>query len=79
MIEPMASHSCRHIIRIVFFILSFIGLSCFGEFEGKQSNWKGYTKTEFQVDGNPAFVVEPKTSAAGKALGVAGPFPHFSY
>ena len=47
-----------------------LGSSCFAKFEGKQSNWKGYSKTEFQVDGNTAFVVEPK-ACGGKPMGLA--------
>ena len=64
---------------IVLFSLLLLGFSCFAKFEGKQSNWKGYSKTEFQVDGNTAFVVEPKKPADGKAMGLAGTVSDLSH
>ena len=62
---------------IVLLSLLLLGSSCFAKFEGKQSNWKGYNKTEFQVDGNTAFVVEPKKPAAGKPWVWRARFPTY--
>ncbi len=47
------------------------------EFSGKKSNWKGFTKTEFQADGNDAFVVEPKVAAKGKPWVWRARFPTY--
>lgn len=35
-------------------------------FPGKQSDWHGYTRYDFEVDGRPVLVVAPKQVAAGK-------------
>lgn len=35
-------------------------------FPGKKSNWNGYDKYDFTVDGKPVLVVTPKTAAPGK-------------
>jgi len=36
------------------------------EFPGKVSDWNGFTRHDFEVDGKPVLVVSPKTSAAGR-------------
>lgn len=35
-------------------------------FPGKQSQWNGYTRFDFQVDGKPVLVVAPKVAVAGR-------------
>lgn len=35
-------------------------------FPGKKSNWNGYDKYDFEVDGKPVLVVTPKNTAPGK-------------
>ncbi len=35
-------------------------------FPGKQSEWNGYARYDFSVDGKPVLVVAPKTPAAGR-------------
>ena len=61
----------------VLLALLLVGSSCFAKFDGKQTNWKGYTKTEFQVAGNAAFVVEPKKPAEGKPWVWRARFPTY--
>lgn len=51
-----------------------IGLTCLvstgnaepAPFSGKTSDWNGYTKYDFEVDGKPALVVVPKQAAPGR-------------
>ena len=61
-----------------------IGLSSFCsttlnavEWEGKASNWKGFPKFEFQVDGKACHVVVPKSPAAGKPWVWRARFPGY--
>ncbi|MEK9773849.1 MAG: hypothetical protein VW576_09830, partial [Opitutae bacterium] len=61
----MLDNTNGYVRRIALLSVLLLGSSCFAKFEGKQSDWKGYTKTEFQVVGNNAFVVEPKKPAVG--------------
>lgn len=35
-------------------------------FPGKQSDWNGFTRYDFEVDGRPVLVVTPKTAATGR-------------
>ena len=35
------------------------------EWEGKQTDWNGYQRFDFAVDGRPSFVVVPKQPAPG--------------
>ena len=62
---------------IVLSVLLLLASSCLAKFEGKQSKWKGYNKTEFQLDGNKAFVVEPKEPAEGKPCVWRARFPTY--
>ncbi|MDP6356483.1 MAG: prolyl oligopeptidase family serine peptidase, partial [Planctomycetota bacterium] len=53
----------RRFLLLVFLCLIALQVVAF---EGKKSQWQGYTKTDFTVDGRACFVVEPKSAAAGK-------------
>ena len=47
----------------------FFAVSAFAEpapFTGKTSEWNGFTRYDFQVDGKPVLVVVPKEPAAGR-------------
>jgi pimeloyl-ACP methyl ester carboxylesterase len=46
-------------------------------FEGKKSQWQGYAKTDFKIDGRACFVVEPKTAAEGKPWVWRARFPGY--
>ena len=46
-------------------------------FVGKQSEWNGYSKTSFKLDGKDCFVVEPEFTAEGKPWVWRARFPGF--
>lgn len=57
-------------------LLPFLLLACLAspstgeisaaEFPGKQSDWHGFTRYDFEIDGKPVLVVAPDTPAPGK-------------
>jgi hypothetical protein len=56
---------------INFIIYLLLSLLCFSgtalaEFEARKSKWKGFTKTDFTLNGYSCFVVKPKKTASGK-------------
>ena len=66
----------------LFLLLSFVSIVGLvsvvnAQFAGKQSDWKGFQKTAFKVDGNDAFVVEPKEPAQGKPWVWRARFPTY--
>ena len=66
----------------LFLLLSFVSIVGLvsvvnAQFDGKQFDWKGFQKTAFKVDGNDAFVVEPKEPAQGKPWVWRARFPTY--
>lgn len=45
--------------------------------EGKQSTWEGYTRTDFEVDGRPCYVVAPREAAPGTPWLWRARFPQY--
>ena len=60
----------RFALSLAVAVLLLPSLSVFGEdappFPGKTSDWNGFTRYDFAVDGRPVLVVAPKKPAAGK-------------
>jgi len=46
-------------------LLCLVACTMAASFEGKKSQWKGYDRTDFTVDGARAWVVAPKKAAEG--------------
>ena len=66
----------------LFLLLSFVsivGLSSLvnAQFTGKQSDWKGFKKTTFNVGEHEAFVVQPNKTAEGMPWVWRARFPTF--
>ncbi len=46
-------------------------------FEGERSDWQGYVRTQFSVDGRACFVIEPRSPATGRPWVWRARFPGY--
>lgn len=63
--------------QLAVFLVCCFADAAHASFEGRQSRWKGFAKTEFQIQGKDCFVVEPKSAAIGKPWVWRARFPGF--
>ena len=53
-------------MKFVLFVFAILCLSTHAELPGKSSQWKGFERRDFQVDGRRCWVILPKEAAEGK-------------
>lgn len=65
------------ITTTVLFATTFLVSVASADWPGKESQWNGYSKHDFNVDQRPAYVVVPKQAAAGNPWVWRARFPGF--
>ena len=70
-------HRFLSLLVVCLLLFSFSATSFAADWPGKKSDWHGYQRFDFSVDGRPAYVVVPKQAAAGNPWVWRARFPGF--